>query len=88
MVTVILHRLTSLSAYLLSVDDLEPLLHPTTFVTPAFFVRDQWDVGMLRNAVVTVAAVYTAAVIIIAQVVIAEKDNQVSVSRRTGGIIL
>lgn len=55
---------------LLGVDDLEPLLHFAAFVAPALLVRHQGDVGVLWDALLTVAAVHAVPVILITQVVI------------------
>lgn len=56
--------------HLLGVDDLKPLLHLATLVAPALLVSHQRDVWMLRDALLTVTAVHTAAVLLITQVVV------------------
>lgn len=60
--------------HLLSVDDLEPLLHFAALRAPALIVGDQRDVRMLGDAVVAGAAV-DAPLIIIAQVFIAAQKT-------------
>lgn len=62
---------TILVAYLLSIDDLKPLLHLATLCAPALLVSDQGHVGMFWDAVVTRAAVNTPSIVIIAQIIIA-----------------
>ena len=58
------------TAHLLSIDDLEPLLHLATLCAPALLVGDQGDVRMFGDAVITCAAVDTLSVIVITQVII------------------
>lgn len=60
-----------MAAHLLSIDDLEPLLHLATLCAPALLVSDQRDVGVFRDAVITCAAVNALSIIVITQVVIA-----------------
>lgn len=60
-----------MAAHLLSIDNLEPLLHLAAFGAPALLVRHQGNVGMLWGAVVAGAAVKATPVILITLVVIA-----------------
>lgn len=60
---------------LLGIDDLKPLLHLATLVAPALLVRHQRDVGMLWDALLAVAAVHTATVLLITEVVIAAQQR-------------
>lgn len=62
---------STVAAYLLSTDDVKPLLHLATLCAPALLVSDQGHVGMFWDAVVTRAAVNTPSIIIIAQIIIA-----------------
>lgn len=60
-----------MATHLLSVDNLEPLLHLAALVGPALLVGDQRDVGVLRDTVITGAAVDAPTVVVITQIVIA-----------------
>lgn len=61
--------------HLLGVDDLKPLLHLAALVAPALLVGHQRDVRVLWDALLAVTAVHTAAVLLIAQVVVAEQQR-------------
>lgn len=61
--------------YLLSIDDLEPLLHLATLCAQALLVGDQGDVGVVWDAVVACAAVNTVLIVIITQVIIAAAEG-------------
>lgn len=61
----------NVSEDLLSVDDLEPLLHLAALCAPALLVSDQGDVRVLRDAVVTRAAVDAPPIIVVTQVIVA-----------------
>lgn len=60
-----------MTAHLLSIDNLEPLLHLATLCAPALLVGDQGDVGVIGGAVVACAAFDALPVVIVAQVIIA-----------------
>lgn len=65
------------ASHLLGVDNLKPLLHLATLIAPALLVSHQWDVGMFWDALLAVAAVHTAAILLITQVVItAQQERQ------------
>lgn len=57
--------------YLLSIDDLKPLLHLATLCAPTLLVGDQGHVGMFWDAVITRAAVNASSIVVIAQIIIA-----------------
>lgn len=61
-------------AHLLSIDDLESLLHLATLCAPALFIRDQGYVGVFGDAVITCATVHTLAIVVITQVIIATTE--------------
>lgn len=61
-------------AHLLSIDDLESLLHLATLCAPALFIRDQGYVGVFGDTVITCATVHTLAIIVITQVIIATTE--------------
>lgn len=65
-----------MAAHLLSIDDLEPLLHLATLCAPALLVSDQRNVGMVGDAVVARAAVNTLSIVIITQVIIATTETK------------
>lgn len=56
---------------LLSVDDLEPLLHLAALCAPTLLVGHQRDVRVFGDAVVARAAVDAPPILIIAQVIVA-----------------
>lgn len=62
-------------AHLLSIDDLEPLLHLATLCAPALLVSDQGYVGVFRDAVITCAAVNALSIVIVTQVIIATTET-------------
>lgn len=61
-------------AHLLSIDNLEPLLHLAALCAPALLVGDQGYVGVFGEAVITCAAVNTLSIVIITQVIIATTE--------------
>lgn len=63
-----------MDAHLLSIDDLEPLLHLATFCAPALLVSDQGDVRVFGDAVIACAAVNTLSIIVITLVIIATAE--------------
>ena len=63
-----------MAAHLLSIDNLEPLLHLATLCAPALLISDQGDVGMFWDTVVTCATVNAPLIIIITQVIIATTE--------------
>lgn len=64
-----------MAAHLLSIDNLEPLLHLATFCAPALFLSNQGDVGVFRDAVITCAAVNTLSIFVITQIIIATTEE-------------
>lgn len=67
--------LTAVVSHLLGIDDFKPLLHLAALVAPALLVGHQRDVGMLGDALLTVAAVHTVTVVLITQVVVATQHR-------------
>lgn len=63
-----------MAAHLLSIHNLESLLHLATFCAPTLFLGDQGDVGMIWDAVVTCAAVNTLPIVVVTQVIIAATE--------------
>lgn len=61
-------------AHLLSIDDLEPLLHLATLCAPALLVSDQGDVRVFGDTVIACAAVNTLSIVVIAHVIIATTE--------------
>lgn len=68
-----------MAAHLLSVDNLEPLLHLAALCAPALLVCDQRDVGVFGDTVITCAAVNALSIVIITQVIIATAEAEQSV---------
>lgn len=58
-------------AHLLSINDLEPLLHLATLCAPALLVSDQGYVRVLGDAVITRATVNTLPIVVIANIIVA-----------------
>lgn len=76
-------------SHLLSIDNLKSLFHLATFVAPALLICYQRDVGMLWDALLTVTAVNTVAVLLITKVVIAtqQKDRSIDVALSTQAML-
>lgn len=66
-----------MEAHLLSIHNLESLLHFATLCAPALLISDQRDVGMFGDTVITCAAVNTLSIIIITQIIIATTETPV-----------
>lgn len=67
----------------MSIHDLKPLLHLATLVAPALLVGHQRDVGVLGDALLAVTAVHAAAVLLVAEVVIAARQKGGGALRET-----
>ncbi len=80
------HKKTA--AHLLSVDDLEPLLHLATLCTPALLVSDQGDVWVVGDAVIACTAVNTLSIVIITQVIIATTEAATLFIFKHSGVLM